>query len=211
MTPRSAISQSGQIGKGDGAPASSSKWLRQYDELAQVTVETPFARWSNRVLTFFLLVFVISLPHSVAAAHISLNISLAAWIARDLFMRRLHFARTPIDLPLICFVALTIISSIFSIEPSISLPKLKALLLFGVIYIIATNLRPRAVYLMLGLLLLSGSVGACYSLLEKITGRGMIIKSIEEGSPLAASNLRPGDVIWMIAKRRVYSPDDAAR
>jgi len=188
-----------------------STYARSLDALAEVEAITPFARWSNRFVIFFLLVFSISLPHSVAAAHISLNIALVAWIARDLSLRRFHFARTPIDLPLLCFATLTTISSIFSVEPAISLPKLKGLLLFGVVYLIVSNLRPRALYLMLGLLLLSSSVGAGFSLLEKIIGRGMIINSIEPGSPLAGTNLRPGDAIWMIAKKRVYTPDDAAR
>jgi O-antigen ligase/polysaccharide polymerase Wzy-like membrane protein len=213
MTPRSAFSQSEQIEKGDqGSPqSSSSSWINYYDALAEIEVASPFARWSNRALIFFLLLFSISVPHSVAAAHISLNLCLIAWIARDLSLRRLNFARTPIDLPLLCFASLTTISSIFSVEPAISLPKLKSLLLFGVIYIIATNLRPRGVYLVLGLLLLSSTVGAGYSLLDKLMGRGMTINAIEENSPLAGTNLRPGDVIWMIAKKRVYTPDDAAR
>jgi hypothetical protein len=188
-----------------------SNWIAYYDALAEVEVDSPFARWSNRTLVFFLLLFSLSVPHSVAAAHISLNLGLVAWIARDLSLRRLHFARTPIDLPLLCFAILTTISSIFSVEPAISLPKLKALLLFGVIYIIASNIRPRGIYLMLSLLLLSCSAGAGFSLMEKIVGRGMIITAIEEGSPLAGSDLRPGDVIWMVAKKRVYSPEGAAR
>jgi O-antigen ligase/polysaccharide polymerase Wzy-like membrane protein len=219
MTPRSAISRSEQTKNGDESStnssssnqSSSSNWIKYYDALAEVEVITPFARWSNRTLIFFLCIFSISVPHSVAAAHISLNLCLIAWIARDLSLRRFHFARTRIDLPLICFASLTIISSVFSVEPGISLPKLKALLLFGVTYIIATNLRPRGIYVVLGLLLLSSSVGAGFSLMEKIMGRGMVITAIEAGSPLAGTNLVPGDVIWMIGKKRVYTPDDAAR
>jgi O-Antigen ligase/PDZ domain len=213
MTPRVASSRSEQTQNSDerSANSSSSSWIKYYDALAEVEVITPFARWANRALILFLCIFSISVPHSVAAAHISLNLCLIAWIARDLSLRRFHFARTPIDLPLICFASLTVISSVFSVEPGISLPKLKALLLFGVTYVIATNLRPRGVYVVLGLLLLSGSVGAGFSLLEKIMGRGMIITAIEANSPLAGTNLMPGDVIWMIGKKRVSTPDEAAR
>ncbi len=213
MTPRSAVSQSEQIKKGDEASAQSqsSNWISYYDALVQVDVTTPFARWCSRALIFFLFLFSISVPHSIAAAHISLNLSLVAWIARDITLRRFNFTRTPIDLPLICFASLTALSSLFSVEPGISLPKLKALLLFGVIYIIASNLRPRGIYFLLGLLLLSSSVGAGFSLIEKVWGRGMIITAFETGSPLAGTNLIPGDVIWMIGKKRVTSTDEAAR
>lgn len=213
MTTRSALSPGEQLKKGDeGLPESSvSNRISYYDSLAAVEVSSQFARWANRALIFFLLLFALSVPHSVAAAHISLNLCLISWIARDLSLRRLHFARTPVDLPLLCFISLTVISSIFSVEPAISLPKLKALLLFGVIYIIVTNLHPRGVPLVLGLLLLSGAVGAGYSLADKMMGRGMTINAIAEDSPLAGTKLKPGDVIWMIAKRRVYTPEDAAR
>jgi O-Antigen ligase/PDZ domain len=213
MTPRSAISQSEQINNGDEASTQSpsSSWISYYDALAGVEVQSTFARWANRTIIFFLCIFSITVPHSVAAAHISLNVCLIAWIARDLSLRRFHFARTPVDLPLICFASLTVISSLFSVEPGISMPKLKALLLFGVTYIIATNLRPRGIYVVLGLLLLSSSVGAGFSLTEKLLGRGMIITAFETGSPLAGTNLIPGDVIWMVGKKRVSTPEEAAR
>src|SRR5262249_29387871 len=41
-------------------------------------------------------------------------------------------------------------------------------------------------------------------------GRGMVITAIEAGRPLASSGLRPGDVIWMMARKRVHTPDMAA-
>src|SRR5581483_9701685 len=56
-----------------------------------------------------------------------------------------------------------------------------------------------------------GLAGVGYSLLEKIVGRGMIITAIRAGSPLAGSNLQPGDVIWMIAKHRVSSLEDVGK
>ena len=181
-----------------------------FDQFAVIEAKASLARWMNRAIIVFLILFALSVPHSIAVSQISLGLGLLAWLLRDLALRKFHFARTPIDLPLGCFIGLTILSSIFSVEPSISLAKLKTLVLFTTIYLIVTNLRPRGVQLLAGLMILSSLVGVGFSLLEKIQGRGMIITSIEADSPLAQSDLRPGDVIWMISRTRVISPEDGA-
>ncbi|MCI0338714.1 MAG: O-antigen ligase family protein [Acidobacteria bacterium] len=210
MTSRPLIDQREQIKKSGGVSSRSSfsNWLSYFDALSAVKDDNLAARWANRAIVFFLLLFSLSLPHSIAAAQISLDLTFIAWIARDLTLRRFHFARTPIDLPLLCFASLTIISSVFSVEPSISLRKLKTLLLFGVIYIVATNLRPRGVHLLAGMLVVSSLVGVGFSLMEKFLGRGMIVAAIEPDSPLAGNKLQVGDVIWMIARQRVFTQED---
>jgi hypothetical protein len=188
----------------------SSNQISRFDSFSAIKIESTAGRWLNRSLTLFLFLFALSLPHSIAAAQISSGMGLILWIARDAAMWRFHFARTPIDLPLVCFAGLTALSSIFSIEPSISLPKLKGLLLFGAIYLLATNLRAQGVRMMVGLLIASSLLGVGFSLMEKLWGRGMVITAIDAVSPLALSDLRPGDVIWMVARQRVFSPEGAA-
>ncbi len=180
------------------------------DRLVAIETASSLARWINRAIILFLILFALSVPHSIAASQISLGLGLLGWLARDLVLRKFHFARTPIDLPLICFIGLTVLSSVFSVEPDISLPKLKALVLFATIYLLATNLRPNGVWLLTSLLIVSSLAGVGFSLLEKFQGRGMVIASIEADSPLVQSNLRPGDVIWMIARARVNSPEAVA-
>jgi hypothetical protein len=177
---------------------------------AAVSAGNAIARWANRGLLFFLLVFAISVPHSIAVSQASAALGLLAWVFRDLASRRFHFTRTPIDLPLFGFVALTALSSVFSAEPSISIPKLKTLLLFGVLYVLATNLHERGVRVLAAFLIVSSLAGVGFSLIEKAWGRGMVVASIDPDSPLAASKLQAGDVIWMIARRRVFSPEQAA-
>lgn len=185
--------------------------LSRWDGFASVVSEIGVARWANRALLFSFALFALTVQHSIAAAQISLGLAIISWIVRDLAARRFHFARTPIDLPLLCFTALTVASAIFSIEPAESLPKLRSLFLFLIVYLIATNLHPRGVRFFAALLIISGLVGAGYSLMEKVWGRGMIVTAIEAESPLVASQLQPGDVIWMMARRRVASLEDAAQ
>jgi len=170
-----------------------------------------FAQWATRVILCGLAIFAISIPHSIAAAQIGLGLSYVAWIARALVRGRLGIPQTPIDRPLLYFIALTIVSSVLSVEPAESLSKLRALTLFGVFYLIIANLRPRVARWMIGLMIVSGLVGVGYSLMEKSLGRGMIITAIEDNSPLRASYLRAGDVIWMIGRHRVNSLEEANR
>jgi hypothetical protein len=169
-----------------------------------------FAQWATRILLCGLAIFAISVPHSIAAAQIGLGLSYVAWIARALAVGRLGIPRTAIDRPLLCFIALTIISSVLSVEPHESIPKLRTLTLFGVFYLIIANLRPRGARWIIGLMIVSGLAGVGYSLMEKGLGRGMIITGIEDNSPLRTSYLQ-GDVIWMIGRHRVNSLEEANR
>lgn len=221
MIPKPAISSEPSRAPGrDALPAAASiplsiiSRLGHFDELAAIRPSTASARWTNRALIFALLLFALSLPHSIAAAQISLSLGLLFWILRDLAMRQIHFARTPIDLPLLCFIVLTILSAIFSVEPGLSLPKLKALGLFTVIYLLVTNLHQRGAPVLASMLIASSLFGVGFSLIEKARGRGMVIATIAADSPLLAdqsqkSRLQPGDLIWMVARRRVYAPEDA--
>lgn len=190
-------------------------WWEKFDALTVVSATQPVPRWANRGVLFGLFLFALAVPHSIFAANLGLNLSLFAWIIRATTLRKLHFRRTPFDRPLLWFVTLTVLSAFFSIEPSVSLPKLKSLLLFGVIYLFSANLRPKAATWVLGILLCSSFAGAGFSLLEKAYGRGMVIAYVATDSPLKAQlpgdRVLPGDVIWMIAKQRVYSVAEAAQ
>src|SRR5262249_28191182 len=170
-----------------------------------------FAQWSNRILLCGLAIFAISVPHSIAAAQIGLGLSYVAWIARALAVGRLGIPQTLTHRPLVCFIALTLLSSLLSVEPAKSIPKLPTLPLFAVFYLIIANLRPRGARWMIGLMIVSGLVGVGYSLMEKSLGRGMIITAIEDNSPLRASYLQAGDVIWMIGRHHVNSLEEANR
>ena len=175
------------------------------DELISVQADNALTRWANRGLIVGTILFALSLPHSIAACYISLSLCAVSWIFRDLSARKFHFTRTPIDKSLLGFIGFSVLSSFLSVEPVTSISKLRSLIVFGVIYLIATNLSKRAVNVLLILILISTSAGVLFSLGEKIFGRGMTVTSINEDSPLRASNLQSGDVIWMIGRTRIRS------
>ena len=184
--------------------------MAKADALLAIEPQQSFPLWANRLVLLGLAIFVLAVPHSIFGAHFGLNLSLLAWLLRDAALKKFHFKQTPLDNPLLWFAGLTVLSAIFSVEPAVSVPKLKTLLLFGSVYLLTTNLRPNAVRCLLALLLLSSLAGVGFSLFEKLYGRGLVIQAINPDSPLkpdSATNtkLQPGDVIWMIAKHRVSS------
>ncbi len=172
---------------------------------------TATARWTNRALLLGLMLFTLSLPHSIAAVYVSLSLCVVSWFIRDLTARKIHVVRTPLDWPLLCFAVLTIVSALASEAPAISLPKTRALVIFGVLYLVLTNLRARAVRFFFGLLLVSSLAGVVFSLGEKLIGRGMIVTAINTDSPFAATQLQAGDVIWMMGRHRVSSLEEATQ
>jgi len=194
----------------ESLPPSQRKLISRFDSLAAIQIENTRAHILNRALMLFLFLFALSVPHSIAASQISLGLGVIAWILRDFLARRFHFAYTAIDLPLLCFAGLTILSAFFSIEPGVSLPKLKGLVLFGTVYLLATNLNARGARILAGVLIVSSLMGVGFSLIEKLWGRGMVITSIGADSPFREGKLLPGDVIWMIARHRVFSLEGAA-
>ena len=88
------------------------------------------ARWANRALLLGLILFTLSLPHSIAAVYVSLSLCVVSWFIRDLTARKIHVVGTPLDWPLLCFAVLTIVSALASEAPAISLPKTRALVIF---------------------------------------------------------------------------------
>jgi len=183
-------------------------WL---DSLGSHPAGSGAALWANRILIVGVLLFAASVPHSIAAAHVSLNICLLAWIVRDTATRSLHFISTPIDKPLLGFAALSVLSAVFSLEPHLSLRKLLSLLLFGVVYLLVSNLTSRGAKVVGALLVVSSLAAVLFSLGEKVVGRGLVITAIESDSPLAHSGLEAGDVVWMLNRKSVRSPEDVRR
>ena len=176
--------------------------------LNPIVWDRTLARAANYVLVAGALLLAASLPHSIAAADISLGICLLGWILRDLSLKKFHCRRTGFELPILFFSVWTIASAALSVEPGLSLPKLRSLLLFILIYLVAGNFNERGAKLILVVLLASGLTGALFSLGEKLIGRGVVISRIDDSSPLRGTGVETGDVIWLINKKRVGSLEE---
>jgi hypothetical protein len=164
-----------------------------------------------RVATAGLVLYSAFAPHSIAAAEISLAIAGAGWLVRALAMRSTGFRRTSFDLPIWLFFLWTIVSSLLSVEPHISIAKIQSTCVIFLFYLTQAIVTRRTAVLLVSLMILSGVVGTAYSLYDLLRGRGIVVESIAPTSPLRSVNVQPGDAIWRMAGQRVYSVADIDR
>src|SRR6185503_1504691 len=102
----------------------------------------------------------------------------------------------------------TVASALLSEEPRISVAKLQASWCVLLFYLARATVTRRSALVLVALLIVSGSAGALYSALDLLRGRGVVVESIAAGSPFQQVGIRPGDTIWQINRRRVYSTSD---
>lgn len=155
------------------------------------------------------LIYAIAAPHSIAISWVGISLLVLGWLIRTLVTRRLGIRRSPMDLPLLLFIAWTVLSSILSIEPRDSLPKLINVSTFLFFYLTQSLLTRRLAIMMAGVMILSAAAGVLWGGGELILGRGVIVNALAADSPLhSATPLTEGDVIWRMNNHRVSTVDE---
>jgi len=159
----------------------------------------------QRIALAGLLIYVAFAPHSVAASSIGVAIAGIGWVIRSVRTRTLGVSRSRFDLVIVLSLVWTILSSLLSEEPSISLLKLRSSWCVFLFYMTRAVLTRRTALLLVAVLILSGCVGSLYSAYDLLRGRGVVVESIAPDSPFRTVELQPGDAIWRVAGHRVYS------
>lgn len=181
-------------------------WL---DNLAAINTENILARTLERGAFVFLILMVVSAPHSIAATQIAWLTGMLMWVIRFAFKPRPQFGRTALHLALLAFFGWTVLSSIFSYDPAVSLDKLRGAGLFMIFFFAAANLRSqRAVVFMALALIASAMVNVVWTPLERLIGRGVEIHGVMPNGPLARAGLSDGDTLLRINGERLSSPEE---
>jgi hypothetical protein len=144
-------------------------------------------------------------PHSIAAAEISLAIVGAGWLVRTISTHKTGFQRTKFNLPILLFLLWTVVSSVLSPEPRISIAKLQSTCVVLLFYLTQAIVTRRTAVLLVAVMILSGAVGTLYSVYDLARGRGILIESLAPESPMQALHLRTGDAIWRVGGQRIHS------
>ncbi len=165
----------------------------------------PTADWWKRSAQLLLLLCAAALPHSIAFAQALAGAALLLWAGGHL-ARRQRPAPTPLDLPILLFVGVTVLAAAFSLEPAVSVSKLgrTALILLAPLVAGLVATRRYAAWLLLALLASAG-VGAVVVLAEKAVGRGVAVVEIARDSPLRG-RVRPHDVLLACDGQAIRSP-----
>lgn len=166
------------------------------------------AEASNRTALAGLALYVVFAPHSVAASAIAIGIAGLGWLFRTASSRHLGLRRTKFDLIILCLLVWTIASSLLSVEPLISIAKLKASWCVFIFYLVRAILTKRTAFVLVGLLIASGAAGTLYSVYDIARGRGVVVTAVAPNSPFTAVGVSPNDTIWRVGGKRVYSTSD---
>lgn len=149
------------------------------DETAGIDGENKIAVLLERIAFIFLVLMILAAPHSIAVTQTAWLLGTVVWLVRFLVNPRPRFIRTPLDAALWIFFGWTVLTSIFSYAPDISINKLRGALLFLIFYFVVNNIRTvRAVKLLAFALLFSCLASVVWAPVQRIYGRGVEIHGV---------------------------------
>ncbi len=169
---------------------------------------SPLAKLGQQIALTGLGIYVIFAPHSVAASAIGVALAGIGWLVRTVRTGSLGLRRSRFDLIILLSVVWSVASAIFSEEPRISIAKLTALWTVFLFYLTRAVLNKRSTLVLVALLILSGCAGTLASVFDLVRGRGVVVETIGFNSPFHRVGIQPGDTIWRVHGRRVYSVGD---
>jgi O-antigen ligase len=195
------------------------KFLTWIDEIAVTNQENTSAKWLERIAFVFLVLMILSAPHSIAATQTAWLIGMFAWFVRLFIKPRPKPVKTPLDIALWAFFGWSVITSVLSYAPDISLDKLRGAALFLIFYYVINNLRTKRAAIFLAFaLVFSCMFNVIWTPVERLVGRGVEIHGVSAESPLTKTIyvendnqkivLKDGDALLEVNKRKIRAPED---
>jgi O-antigen ligase len=106
-------------------------------------MESPGARWSQRIVEVTILGFAFFSPWSIAGAQLCLGFGLISWAIKLIISRGRGLARTPLDLPILAFLGIELLSAMVSPHWQTGLRSLKHEWIVLIFFLVANNVRRR--------------------------------------------------------------------
>jgi len=185
------------------------KILKRLDEIADIGAQGRTVVTLERAVFVFLLLMAAALSHSIAAAQTAWLTGMLLWFIRLTIKPRPALPRTPLDFVIWLFFGLTVISSVLSYAPDISIDKLRGAALFLIVYFVAANVRTgRAARLLILVLIFSCMINVVWMPVERLLGRGVQVEGVAVESPLAKAVLVNGDTLLKANGKKIYRPED---
>lgn len=163
----------------------------------------------DRAIYFFILLTALAAPLSIAATNVGWLAGAFLFALRFSIKPRPRFFRTPIDLPILTFFGWSLISSIFSYAPDLSLDRLRVLTLFPIAYLICQNVTSaKAVKVLTGALIFSTLITVGWTFAERAAGRGVQVFGVEPNGVLARAGIRDGNTLLRVNNRKISQPEE---
>ena len=180
------------------------------DDSPGINRDTSKSVW-QRLLDYaifgFLLLFAITLPHSIKGAERSWKIAFVLWLLK-LAIERLRPFQQPLAAPLLAYVTLSGISTLLSPDPYLSWDRMKFVCLLLVGIVVAQNLkRLSQVRWLVVVLVLSGFAAALYTGWQYTYGVGVRLVEFPSASRLYQVGFRQDDIVTSFNGHQVHAPE----
>jgi hypothetical protein len=183
--------------------------LQRFDALAEPERGSRLAFWLDRIAFGFLILMVLSAPHSIAATQTAWLTGMLAWMIRLFIRPRPVFRLTPIDIALWALFLWSAVSAVMSYDPAISIDRLRGVALFLIFYFVYYNIHNRrALYFVAFALIFSCMFAVGWTPIQKLLGRGIEVYGVSDNSPLAKAKLGNGDTLLSADGKKIRTPED---
>jgi O-antigen ligase len=168
-------------------------------------------KFTHRALLACLFLLAFSAPISIAATQTAWALALFFWIIRAVWVRP-KFRPAAFDLALLAFVGLTLVSSIFSYEPAVSLRKMVAVSLVTIAYLVSSVVRDaKTLRRLVALVLIGGMISVLYTFGVLAVGKNLKVLKLAPDSQLRVAGIEENDTILKAGGDDISSPDDLAQ
>jgi O-antigen ligase len=163
----------------------------------------------DRALLACLFGLALTAPVSIAATQTVWALALLCWLARACVARPRGLRRALMEGAVLVFVGLSLLSSVLSYEPLVSLKKMTAVGLATIVYLVAENVADRQTWRRLtAVLLASCAVTVVWTAGWRIAGKNLKTERLAADSPLRRVGVEEGDTIVRVNQQEVNSPDE---
>ena len=161
------------------------------------------------ITAFFLFLFVIAQPVSIAASHVAYAGAALAWVLRLALVRRGMLKSSPLDLPILIYLVLCTVSTLVSPMPASSWEGMRKVALIFVVLVVAHNVSNlRRAKQLLAVLFLSSLAAAAWAGWNYIDGVGLKIHNPQPGTNFYRAGIRDDDVILQVDGHNVERPQE---
>ena len=190
-------------------------YIERLDHFAGIESGGCGVRLLERVAFVFLVLMVIFAPHSIAATQIAWLTGMFLWMISAVIRWRAVEPNRKSKLPralnvgLWLFFAWSVITSLTSYAPDISLNKLRGVAVFLIFYFVFYNVRSRRVAHFLAFALITSCmVNVLWTPVQRLIGRGVEMHGLAPDGPVAKAFLWEGDTLLEANGKKVRTPED---
>lgn len=176
------------------------------------TLTVRLARNLEALTTFFLFLFVIAQPVSIAASHVAYAGAALVWVLRLALVRRGTLKASPLDLPILVYLVLCAASTLLSPLPASSWEGMRKVGLVFLVLLVAHNVpNLRRAKQLLAVLFVSSLAAAAWAGWNDVHGVGLRVHDPRPETAFYRAGVRDDDVILRVDGRNLESPQEFVR